>query len=438
MFLFPQHLQAFSRELQTRLQLAGAMGLVGDWGTLELELDKDALESDIFAFKKAVVLFRDGTLACFPGNATVDQREFTEFFKGPTLDVYLGVPAAQSGVPQVGDEEGRHYRYVVGRESITDENERDAKREMEFRSLHGRIFFGDEDRSGFDTVPVARLARVGEPQVRTVPSPHFIPPVLTCGASPTLFGALQNLSTKARAQSRDLAARMPDVAKLSSVDKGADVLGLIKLQAVNQVVAQLEQVAHQESMHPFHAYQSLIQAAGALAVFGPHRVLPEFPAYDHSDLDGCFGAALDAVDDLLEQEVAAPYDIADFSLEQPGLFTCAIPKEWVGRKAIFHLGIEMDGSPDIVKSAVEAGVKLCGSGDYERVIHGVMPGVALHYERVPPLSFPKRKTLHYFSIETEGTGRDMWLRILESACAKIISVVGDDGLAFQLYVEFPD
>lgn len=437
MFLFPQHLQAFSRELQTRIQVAAGLGLIGDWGILDVEFDEDSLESDVLQVQRAAILFRDGTFANFPGNATVEQREFAEFFKGPELDVYLGIPAAQPGVPQTGDEEGRHYRYVVERSEVQDENERDNRREMEYRSFHGRLFFGDEDRSGFDSVQVARLARVGSPQVRTVLSPTFIPPVLECGASPVLFQELQQAASKARAQSRDLAARMPDMARLSSVDKGADILGLVKLQAVNQVVALLEQVAGQEKVHPHEAYQALVQAGGHLAVFGAKRVTPEFAPYEHGDLDGCFRTTLAAVDELLEQEVAAPYDVADFTQEQPGLLSCDIPSEWAGRRAIFHLAVEMEGSPDVVRSAVEAGVKLCGPGDYERVIHGVMPGVGLTHERVPPLSFPKRDSLHYFVVETEGASRELWLRIQEASCAKIISVVGDE-LKFQLYVEFSE
>jgi predicted component of type VI protein secretion system len=178
MFLFPQHLQAFGREVQARLQAAASLGLVGDWGVLELEVDEDALRADAFGVRRAVVVFRDGSLGCFPGNAIVETREFAEHFKGPQLDVYLGVPAVQAGVPQIGADNGRHYRYTVLRDEVPDENDREARREMEFRELRGRLFFGDEDRSGFDSVPLARLARVGEPKARSVLSPSFVPPVL--------------------------------------------------------------------------------------------------------------------------------------------------------------------------------------------------------------------------------------------------------------------
>lgn len=445
MFLFPQHLQAFSREQAARLQTAGSIGLVGDWGLLELQVDEEVLETDTFRIDSAKVLFRDGTLASFPANASVEQREFGEHFDGAELQVYLGVPAAQRGVPQIreGDrdaESGRMHRYRVTRDEIPDENDRDTGREMEFRELQGRLFFGDEDRSGFDSVPIARLARIGEPQARSVLSPSYIPPVLCSGASPVLFACLETLAKRARGQSRDLAARMPDVARLSSVDRGSDILGLLKLQAVNQCVALLEHVAGQDSLHPFDAYQALVQSAGSLAVFGPGRVVPQIESYEHGDLNACMRSAIDAVSELLAAEVAAPYDVSRFEPDavRPGLYQCDLPAEWVDRRGVFHLAVEIAEDADTVQDMVAAGVKLIAEDDIERVLRGVMPGIELRHERVPPLSFPKRDTLHYFAVETEGTGRDVWLGILQARSAVVLSALGSpEDVSFQFYVEFP-
>ncbi len=441
MFLFPQHLQAFARELHSRLHLAGSLGLVGNWGLLELDVDEEALEGDVLALRKATVVFRDGSLAAFPANASVEQREFAEHFTGPELDVYLAVPAAQSGVPQIGADDGRLHRYRVLREEVQDENDREAHRELEFRQLQGRLFFGDEDRSGFESVPIARLVRVGEPEARSVLSQSFIPPVLRTGASPVLFAELQRLADKARAQSRDLAARMPDVQRLSSAERGSDILGLFKLQAVNQCVALLEQTAGQDGQHPFDAYRTLVQAIGNLSVFGAERVVPELPAYDHARLDECLRQVIDVLDQLLVAEVASPYDATRFEPDplRHGLFRCDLPNEWVDRDGLFHLAVEMAEEADTMREMVAAGVKLLPEGDIERVLQGVMPGIELRHERVPPLSFPKRETLHFFAIETEGTGRDAWLRVLKSRSAVILSAIGSpEEVSFHFYVEFPD
>ena len=444
MFLFPQHLQAFSRELQMRLHTAGSLGLVGDWGVLELAVDEDALTDDVFSVQRASIVFRDGTLGVFPGNGAVEQREFAEHFTGAELDVYLGVPAAQTGVPQIdgdGDSDAHLRRYSVRRDEVPDENEREARREMEFRQLQGHLFFGDEDRSGFDTVPIARLARVGRPEARSVLAPGFVPPVLRCGASSVLSERLSGALDKARAQARDLAARMPDIARLSSAERGVDIQGLFKLQAVNQCQAVLELAAGQDDLHPFHAYQALTQSAGALAVFGPGRTLPALKPYDHGEADACFRSAFEVLDTLLVAEVAAPYDSTGFEPDaaRHGLYRCNLPDEWVGRDAVFHLAVDMAEDPDTVREMVSAGVKLLPEADIERVLQGVMQGIEVRHERVPPLSFPSRDGLHFFAVETEGAGRDSWLDILKSRSAVVLSAMGSpDEVSFQFYVEFPD
>jgi predicted component of type VI protein secretion system len=92
-----------------------------------------------------------------------------------------------------------------------------------------------------------------------------------------------------------------------------------------------------------------------------------------------------------------------------------------------------------MREMVSAGVKLLPEADIERVLQGVMPGIEVRHERVPPLSFPKRDTLHYFAVETEGASRDAWLRVLKSRSAVVLSAIGSpDEVSFHFYVEFPD
>jgi predicted component of type VI protein secretion system len=185
----------------------------------------------------------------------------------------------------------------------------------------------------------------------------------------------------------------------------------------------------------------MTQAAGLLSVFGAGRVVPDLPVYEHGDLDGCFHAVLEVVGALLVAEVAAPYDSSGFQPDpvRHGLYRCDLPAEWVDRAGIFHLAVEYSEEPDTVREMVAAGVKLLPEQDIERVLQGVMPGIAMRHERVPPLSFPKRDTLHYFAIESEGASRDAWLRIIKSRCAMVLSAIGSpDEVSFSFYVEFPD
>ncbi|MFT5731511.1 MAG: type VI secretion system protein ImpJ, partial [Planctomycetota bacterium] len=272
MFLSPQHLQAFSREVTDRIHASESIGSPGDWGLVSLSIDEEALRRDTFRVLGAVAVFRDGCLASFPANATVGQRDFAEFFVDPTLDVSLGIPAIRPGVGGLSENGSlESARYHGQAATVFDENLSSAEREVDFKLLQARLFFGDEDRSGFECIKIARLVRKGKPEAYSALSPTYIPPVLCASASPVLANELAEIADQLVAQSRDLAARIPQTTLLASVEKGADVAAFVKLQAVNQCVPGAQLIRRLPELHPFQAYLQLIQAVGSLSIFSDSR-----------------------------------------------------------------------------------------------------------------------------------------------------------------------
>jgi type VI secretion system protein ImpJ len=440
MLLCPQHLQAFTREVNARIARVDAAGSPGRFGLVRFELDAQALERDVFKVDALEVLMRDGTCATLGGDAYLEQREFGEHFTGAELDVWLGAQAVQDNAPQVGDEAGRAFRYRTSVELVNDENLRDSAKELEFRSLHFRLFFGGEDRSGYESLQLARLVRRGKPAAKSALSESFVAPVVAAGASHALMHTLGSLAAQARGQSRDLALRVPSLARLSSADKGADISGIVKLLTLNQAVASLEQLAGRADLHPFPIYLELARCAGALALFGDERSAPELPLYDHAKLDDCFQAVFTALRTYLAAEVAVPYDTAEFKKDpqREGFFECRIPQEWRGGNALFYLAVEMDQTPEDAAQLVLAGVKLISPSDTDRVVQGVVPGIELEHLRTPPTAFPKRAQLHYFRVATEGRSRDSWLKILDAHKGVLLSALGALGeIRYHFYVELP-
>lgn len=438
MFLGPQHMQAFARELHARLHRGDGVGNPGTYGLLRFAVDEEALSRDVFKLLDSEVVFKDGTSAIFPDTAAVDSREFAAFFTGAELDVWLGVPAPRPGVPQISLDGDRATRYRVQVSKVSDENEREADTELEFRELQARVFFGDEDRSGYECVPIARLVRRGKPVAKSVLSGDYVPPILACGASAVVTSSLAELAEMARSQARDLASRLPSTAGLSSVEKGADIAGFVKLEAVNRTVASLDQLAHLPVLHPYDVYLGLAQVVGNLAVFGEERVMPKLPVYDHARTDECFRAVFAAIRALLVAEVAVPYDLVTFKKDalREGFLECEIPKEWIDRQPLVYLAVAVAKPAEEVAELVGWGVKLVSGADIERVLQGVVPGIELSFERMPPTSFPKRADLHFFFIETEGASRDTWLNVLKARSAVLLSTLGFLGdIQYHLYVE---
>lgn len=422
MFLCPQHLQAFSREISDRVHASETLGSPGAWGLVSLTIDEDALRRDTFKVIDAVAVFRDGGLASIPGNATIGQRDFAEFFVEQTLDVSLGIPAVRPGVASLTDDGvDESARYRSHAQSVYDENVSTSERDLDFRLLQARLFFGDEDRTGFDCLPIARLVRKGRPEAYSALAPTYIPPVLSTGASPVLSAALTEITEQLIGQSRDLAGRIPQTAALSSVEKGADVAAFVKLQAVNQCIPGLNLTCRLPALHPFQAYLQLCQAVGSLSIFADSRTVPAIPPYNHENLDECFNSVFTLIRDLIPQEVSVPYDTESFKddPERAGLLLCDIPANWLEGSPRLFLGVQPDAARDDVAALVQSAVKLTAEENLDNVLIGVTQGIELEHVRMPPLSFPKGER-EYFAVSAEGASREAWLQIAESGRALLV------------------
>ncbi|MEM9379938.1 MAG: type VI secretion system baseplate subunit TssK [Planctomycetota bacterium] len=441
MFLCPQHLQAHAREVQDRIHASMSIGSPGDWGIVSLEIDEEALRRDTLHVVSGDVVLADGTLASFPTNATVAQRDFAEFFVDTTLDVFLGIPALRpgvSGLTETGDDDGARYRAHPG--VVHDENLAAAERDIDFKLLQARVFFGDEDRTGYESLRIARLVRRGRPEAYSALSETFIPTVLSCKGSPVLVRELNEVADQLAAQARDLASRIPQTAYLGSDDKGANVAAFVKLQAVNQAVPGVDLARRLLDLHPFHAYTKLVDAVGSLAIFGESRTVPDLLPYAHEDLDGCFRRALEVVRDLIPRQVEVPYDSEAFQADtkRPGLLECSIPANWLRGDALFFLGVRPDCTPEKALDLDRSAFKLTAEEDLDDVLVAVTGKIELEHVRTPPLAFPKDDLL-YYRVSSEGPSRDAWLRIAESERALLVlSDPTTKNWEFGLYVELGD
>ncbi len=455
MLLCPQHLQAYSREVRARQHCGDTVGRAGAHGLVAFDVDVDALTRDLFQVRSCEALLRDGTWLRFPETAALPPREFAKHFTGSTLDVWIGVPAEQPGVPQIGSDPQRAWRFKAQTRPVDDENELDSARDLDFRELQARLFFGDEDRSGFECLRVARLVRRGRPVPKSQlldtdllplgkdsqslpPFPADIPALLACGASPPLMKGLRALADMTRAEARDLARRLPPNTTYSSSDRAADIAGFAKLQAINRALARVEQLAGLPQLHPFDAYQGLVDIVGGLAIFDGERVVAPLPVYDHDQLGNGFAALFVALHKLIAAQVTYPYDTLELRADplREGFFEAELPAHWMTGRTLVYLAVEAAKSPEEVIEHVANCVKLVAAEDVERFLTGVVPGIELTFEQTPPVAFPKSTDRHFFRIQTEGASRDSWLAVERGrkiALLTFLSAVGP--VRFHLYVE---
>lgn len=441
MFLRPQHFQALARQLGARTARGETFGRPGFWGVVSLEADPSALTRGVFSILRGEVLFGDGELATIPQDTAVEPREFSELFVESSLDVYLGLCSITPNLALAQTEDGQRARYAVKTRELSDENIGTEARPVEVRELLGRLFFGDEDRSGYECIQIARLVRGERPKVEPMLDPTYIAPVLACSASPALITLLERSSKTLRSRANELAATVPNMTNLSFAEKGADISGLVMLQAVNAALSSLEVVTQAPEASPFDAYQAMAHAIGNLAIFGDDRVSPRLPQYDHDDLTDCFSTAEEWLNQFTVAQPTAPYDALPFVEDptRPGISSLDLEPDWAESAVHFFLGVELAAEGQEAQSLVASGVKLVSPEDMEKVIRNVLAGIELEYVRRPPIAFPSRSGLHYFRINTEGSSRDQWLRVLGQRKAIVLSTlsaVGKDA-KFQMFVELP-
>lgn len=441
MFLSTQHFQALAREAAGLAAGASSIGRAQGHGLVSLTLDLGRLAESVFDVRALELVFPDGTLAVVPGNAEISATGFADVFKEPELKVWLAIPEARENQPAIDDgRDGRVARFRVQAVATHDENLRDSVQQLEFRMLRIKVFFGDAPPAGFEAIEVARLVREGRPVALPALDPNFVPPVLECGGAPTLLRRITELAQEARRRVRDLAERVPTLARLSDVGRGVDFASLLLLQSLNRTCATLEQLARAPRLAPEHAYRELARCCGDLALFHPARAVPALLAFDPARTDACFKNVLGELAALMGAEVEHPYECVPFDRDAlvPFFHQVALPAEWLERRAEVWLGVQLARRPEEAARLVPDGIKLLAPSEKQRVIDGMIPGISLVHERVPPLAFPKREDLHYFRISTEGESRNSWLSIERERSALIVNPLDDlVDARFEFYVEKP-
>src|ERR1019366_9864797 len=121
-------------------------------------------------------------------------------------DVFLGVPVLREDAPNTffpgEDRRGQDRRLTAEVLDVPDENTGANRQPVETRLMNGRLFFGNENRDGYECVPLAIVERSGQGKNFPVLSKDFIPPVTEIGASEALQTLCESVTNRLEAQPR--------------------------------------------------------------------------------------------------------------------------------------------------------------------------------------------------------------------------------------------
>ncbi len=399
-FMRPHHLQAAFRNAET-LRNAALDGINPfAWGVMHLDLATDAIENAVMEIRSADLRLRDGSWIKCPENCAVPAREFKkQLDKSSTpLDVHLGVPVVQMvrrNVVGAGDMvDGSTARYAIDLTERYDENTGDNPQHIEIRRMRGALFFGDEDRAGFECV---RLCRVEKAAAGPKVVDNVVPPLLQIRAWHGLAAATDRIWNDIRARAGQLGGDASQRNLTFATGSPADIEQLAKLMALNELDTRIGVVANTPEMHPFQLYQALCEAIGKVSLWDDLRRPRDLPAYNHDDCGPVFAELFRYLRTLVNGMLPSDYTERPFE-QRDGGFGVDLDYEWFTPNHEMYLGIRSGQQLEEIEALFRAiNFKLASPKDAAQVFDRRLPGLEFRNAGTVP-NLPKSSDQFYFRI----------------------------------------
>jgi type VI secretion system protein ImpJ len=426
MFLRPQHLQHSSRYISSLI--GGAIRGIQPffWGFSRLEVDMEQLEAFTFALHSCEVVFKDTARGRAPASLEIEPREFKNQLDSGDgrLPVYLGIARLREGerntVSQEDGEGSSDIRYAVRTVDVFDENLGGEPRALEVRKLRGRFFLGDENREGYECLPVSIIHRAGAGSNAPSLDDEFVPPVIDIAAWEPLRKLCESVLHRIEAKHRFLRAEVAE-GRIDLDVAGADVWQpVFKLQIVGSFLQVLRQLVMTPGLHPFQLYLEFARLAGELSIFEPEGAdNVKVPQYDHDAVGACFNTVVYTIDRLLETILSGGFVKVDFELEED-LLVARLKEEWLGPDAEVYLCVQSDLGDRSIMSRLET-AKIGASEDIPLLKQRRLFGLDIDLMNRTPGGLPSRGDLHYFTVGRDGMYWESVAKYREMAISGVVA-----------------
>jgi type VI secretion system protein ImpJ len=417
MFLRPHHFQAAERFTARLVDQNTRFVQWHAWGYRRCVIDTEALGGFRFVVRELEARFRDGTVLSLPDDAPLPDVDLKPAFLGRTsLDLYLAIPVLRSGQPNVVQSTASApARYRVHTLSVDDQNTGTNPQTVGFRAPTVRVLFGDDDRSGYELLPIAKLEKADRPEATPQMSSGFIPPILGCDAWPTFqHKILQDVYARLNKKIEVVANQV--VSRRISFDSHTpgDAKRLHALARMNEGYAVLGHLGFAAGIHPIDAWTEFVRLIGQLSVFGRAVRPPQLPAYNHDDLGTGFWALKRAIDQLLnELDIEPAYQERRFV--GSGLqMRVTLESEWLESGWQMYLGVRANVSQEecvkMLTRPERLGLKIGSSDRVDTIFTKGQEGLRFKHAPLPPRDLPSEPNLTYFEVSRESATNE-WAHV---------------------------
>ncbi|MCL1861389.1 MAG: type VI secretion system baseplate subunit TssK [Proteobacteria bacterium] len=406
MYLYPQGYQ----QLDLRIDQA-ATGVLKTlqryhWGLGGLDLDTDVLREGLVKATRLDVTFRDGTRYAAPACEPLPQsRTLADLPQVGTQTVlYACLPNLDpyGGNAATGCEEeiARPARFRTAQKMFKDIYSDALEEELSFLNLDVRLMVHEENRDGFDSVPIARLVKGATGKWQE--DEAYIPPLVAVSGSEQLLNMIQRLLDILMVKSSALSSTHRQRSKNVADNATADIASFWMLHTVNAHFALLNHLASTEPLHPEELYRALATLCGQLMTFSNTYKLIDLPKYDHEQLFDTFPRIDKMIRELIDTVISSRYVIIPLVTPKPSFYVGHLESDSLIENVDYFLSIQGEMDFSQVLGEVPSQFKVGSPESVEKILHTGMPGVNLLYTQQPPAYLPMRVGNHYFAFEPHG------------------------------------
>lgn len=404
MFLRPQHFQ--QQELFNEYTLTQVMRQIHahPWGLRAASIDAEALNAGLLRVNALDLLYHDGLHVSAPGHEPLPAtRNLSDIAASatetvvhacvPALNAFGGNSSAPNAIM------ARPARYCSEQVSVPDLYTNALETEITALRANVRILISQENRDGYESVPIARL-RKNATGTWTIDE-TYIPPLVAVEGSVPLGLMMRRLLDILLVKSQALAGSHRERVK-SVVEYGtSDISSFWLLHTVNRTFPLLNHLSRCGA-HPETLYTLLAQLCGELVTFSSTLSLADIPAYDHHNLTEVFAKIDSLLRELLETVISNRYVVIPLANTKPSFFVGRLESERLVENVDFYLSVSSDMPAAQVLDTAPMKLKVGSPDDVEKILHSALPGVRLVHAAQTPSAIPVRVGNHYFALEPQG------------------------------------
>jgi type VI secretion system protein ImpJ len=397
----------------------------------QLQVDREALASNVLRILALSVRFQDGELYDAPGiddlPGTVDlslllqsQQSVTYYAALPGLKPFSG-NFAQPGQP------ANTARFVQANQDTPDLYTQAAPVQLAYLKKTVRLVPESDPRDSYIHFPLLRLRRAatGGFEMDTA----FVPPSLSVGASPILFQQLRRLLDALQAKVSALYGHHREPSRNVIEFRSGDMSSFWLLHTASSAYATLTHPFNQPSLHPERLYEQLLGVAGALMTFSKSWTLADLPPYQHADPGPSFAKVYQVIRELLDTVISSKYFAIVLNEVRPSYHLGMLDSGKIDDKTTFYIAVSADIPTIELVDAVPLRFKVGAPDDVEKCVLSALPGVRLQYAPQLPAAVPVRPDTCYFMLEAKG---NMYERMLQAQSMSIYVPSGMKELKLEL------